>query len=190
MNKEKEIKLSPPWCGYMQMLKSFFKGDDRIIVEDEVEKGVVTDAKTGKPLKGNWMISSILVKDADLAIALKTALARKVTFGNVSLCIDIVPANETIEAKVQKKVKAGKKFTPLAALKEILKKNPAFDRLVCRPFMDTRRHYCVFKPAVLQWYDDNLESIWKLTTGCHETLAVRMFAGDVGCLFCTAPKEG
>lgn len=185
--KSEKVKLSPPWDAHMQMLKSFFKGDDRIEVEIGTEKGAVEDAKTHKPLKGNWVIGTVKVSDADCCIALKQALRRKVEFGNVSLAIDIIPANEDVEKAVQKKLKAGKKLMPLAALKEVLKKNPAFSKLKMSRLGDRTICFCIFKAKTLQWYNDNLGSPWKIATCTYECQADRVFAEEIGAQFCTEP---
>lgn len=187
--KSEKVKLSPPWDAHMQMLKSFFKGDDRIEVETGTEKGAVEDAKTHKPLKGNWVISTVKVSDADCCIALKQALRRAVKFGNVSLAVDIIPANETVEKAIQKKLKVGKKFLPLVALKEVLKKNPAFSKLKMSRLGDRTICFCIFKAVVLQWYNDNLGSPWKIATCTHEGLANAVFADEIGALFCTEPMK-
>lgn len=175
--KQEKVKLSPPWESHMQMLKAFFKGDDRIEVVIGTQEGTQ---------KGT-VVGQIRVADADCFIALGQALRQTVKFGNVTLYVVIVPANEEVEAKIGKKLKAGKKLLPLAALKEALKKNPAFSKLKMSRLGDRSICFCVFKPAIIQWYNDNLGNPWKITSCMHECQAENVFADEIGALWCTEP---
>lgn len=166
MNKEKEIKLSPPWDGYMHMLASFFKGDGRVIV------GACDDKRVG----------TIEVFDTKMYCALEQVLNKRIRFGNVVLKIRIVPANG---------LKAFKNtMTDLAALKVVLSKNPAFAKFITRKTPVGNMVFCMFKPVVLMFYNDNLASPYKKTTAVYEAAAFHVFK-DCGVSYATEPvKEG
>lgn len=175
--KTNKLNLAPPWVSHVSMLEAFFDGDPRFAFEYE---GEVAGKKSAVRAK-------VLVNDADTAIALGQVLATKVKLGNVTLELVVTPANEAVLASVNKKLKLNKKFTDVAALKKVLEANPKFDKLVSRPFMDTRRTFCVFKPVVIQWSADNIGSPWKLISDCMEYVADSVFKNELGVLFCTAP---
>lgn len=164
--KSEKVKLSPPWDGYMSMLASFFKGDDRVRV------GYCKDG-----------VGTIEVFDAKMYDALNQVLRTKVRFGNVQLKIDVVLA---IDAKLPNAVN----MTDLAALKVVLSKNPAFSKLKSQKDGAFDFVFCIFKPVVLQWYNDNLGNPWKLSTSTFEEQADFVFKTELGVQFTTEPPKG
>mgnify|MGYP003321061786 CR=1 FL=1 len=160
--KSENVKLSPPWDGYMNMLASFFKGDKRVRV------GGCDDKRVG----------TIEVFDTKMYCALEQVLNKKIRFGNVTLRIRIVPAND---------LKAFKNtMTDLAALKVVLSGNPAFAKFITRKTEVGNAVFCMFKPVVLMWYNDNLGSPYKQTASVYELAAQTVFKG-CGASYATEP---
>ena len=166
MKKTNKVKMSPPWDGHMSMLASFFAGDSRVKV------GYCGDNNVG----------TIEVFDTKMYVALQQVMRQKVKFGNVTLKISIIPANS---------VKAFKgEMTDLQALKEVLKGNPAFSKIKSEKGGMFDFVFCIFKPLVIQWYNDNLGNPWKLTTSTYEKQADFVFKRELGVSFTTEPPKG
>ena len=164
--KQEKVKLSPPWDGHMSMLASFFAGDSRV--------------KVG--YCGGNSVGTIEVFDTKMYVALQQVMRQKVKLGNVTLKISIVPANGVKLYKDE--------LTDLAALKEVLKGNPAFSKIKSEKGGMFDFVFCIFKPVVLQWYNDNLGNPWKLTTSTYEKQADFVFKRELGVSFTTEPPKG
>lgn len=163
--KSEKVRLSPPWDGHMSKLASFFKGDDRVRV------GTC----------GMGYVANIEVFDTKMYSALEQVLNKRIRFGNVVLKINLVPANG---------VKAFKgEMTDLAALKVVLKDNPAFAKIVSRKTELGNNVFVLFKPVVLMWYNDNLASPYKQSTSVYELEAQIVFK-DLGVSYSTEPQKG
>ena len=169
----KKLKLSPPWDGHMNMLASFFKGDDRVRV------GGGTNNRIGA-IEG-----TIEVFDGDMYQALEQVLNKRRCFGKVVLTIDVVPANCLRGKGEVLKIKE-RNYTNLAALKVVLSENPAFHKFITRKIPMGNNVFCMFRPVVLMWYNDNLASPYKQTTSVYEAAAVHLFA-DCGVSYATEP---
>lgn len=162
---EQNVKLSPPWDGHMSMLASFFAGDGRVKV------GYCDDTRTG----------TIEVLDSRMYDALSQVLRTSIRFGNVTLKLNLVPKFEP---------KVCPKMTDLEALKVVLAQNPAFSKVKVQKAAAGAFVFVLFKPVVLQWYNDNLGNPWKLTTSTHELQADRVFKRGLGVSFTTEPPAG
>lgn len=163
--KSEKVKLSPPWDGHMSMLASFFAGDNRVRV------GYV----------GKDGIGRIEVFDSKMFDALSQVLRPSIRFGNVTLKIEIVRKFDP---------KPCEQMTDLAALKVVLKENPAFSKLKSQKDGAFDFVFCLFKPVVLQWYNDNLGNPWKLSTSTFEIEADKVFKTELGVQFTTEPPKG
>lgn len=165
----KKVGLSAPWYERKQMVKAFFKGDERFDVKIDNE----TDMTIG-------------VATEDLASALKEVFVMKFDDGEIKQKVNIVPLN--VSAKKGKKAK-GKCWTTLAALKEVLKDNPAFLKLRTARFFDKPFVQCIFKPVVMSWYADNIGCPWKTNSSIHEFVANGIFNKKVHVRFVTKPVD-
>lgn len=168
MAKEKKpvIKMSPPWDGHMSKLAAFFAGDKRIRV-GYCENGV----------------GIIECFDSKMCDALSQVIRAKVKFGNVTLKVDVVLADGV---KPQPCVQ----MTDLAALKYVLKENPAFSKIKAQKGGMFDFVFVIFKPVVLMWYNDDLSSPWKLSTSTYEKEADVVFKTEIGVSFTTEPPKG
>lgn len=165
--KSNMVKLSPPWDGHMSMLASFFAGDNRVRV------GYV----------GKDGVGRIEVFEPEMLDALSQVIRGKVRFGNVTLKVDVVLADGI-------KPEPCKKMTDLEALKYVLKKNPAFSKIKKSSDGMFEFVFCIFKPVVLMWYNDNLGSPWKLSASTFEEQADFVFKTELGVQFTTEPPKG
>ena len=74
-----KLNLSPPWVVYYRKLSAFFKEDSEVrITYDDIEQEI-----------------KLYVDNAEKAVALEKLLPKEQNFGNVTLYITIVPANQT-----------------------------------------------------------------------------------------------
>lgn len=169
--QDNTLKLSAPWHERKQMVKAFLKGDDRFEVKIDDSKDMTIAAKT-----------------EDLGNALKAVLIPTFKDGNVKQNVVIVTMNATAAKKGKKGVK-GKCWEPLAALKEVLKKNPAFLKLRTARIGDRAFTQCIFKPVVMSWYADNIGNPWKTNSSIHEFVASAIFNRDVHVVWATKPVD-
>lgn len=165
----KKAGLSAPWYERKQMVKAFFKGDERFDVKIDDEKDM-----------------TIGVATEDLGDALKEVFKSKFTDGNVTQNVKIVPLNAS--AKKGKKAK-GKCWTTLAALKEVLKSNPAFYKLRTARIGDQAFTQCLFNAVVMSWYADNIGNPWRTNSSIHEVVAEAIFNNKVQVVWGTKPVD-
>ena len=113
--------------------------------------------------------------------ALAQVLRMKVRFGNVTLKLALCGKFDP---------KPCVQMTDLEALKVVLKENPAFSKLKAQKDGAFNFVFCLFKPVVLQWYNDNLGNPWKLSTSTYEEQADKVFKTELGVQFTTEPPKG
>ena len=152
-----ELKLSAPWIMYCKQAKALFQKDptgDVVFDEDNME------------LK-------FLVKGEAKANALTKYLPSEKTYGNVTMAINVYPANEE------------------PSIADLL--HDIFDRNDALKFIHTNEgpiltglNYVVFKPAVVQFFADNLRDINGNCSTLYEDLARAVFRQDIpDVAFCT-----
>lgn len=168
---KKKLKLSPPWDGYMSMLASFFAGDKRVRV------GYCEDG-----------VGTIEVFDQKMFDALSMVLRTKIRFGNVRLRINLVLGECVKHDRNGKRRQI--EMTDLQALKEVLRLNPAFSKIKSEKGAMFDFVFCIFKPLVIQWYNDNLGNPWKLSASTYEQQADFVFKRELGVSFTTEPPKG
>lgn len=72
-----DMKLSPPWVKYYNEIKSLFGEDPDVTVTFDEERCKIR----------------LFVEDADKAAALDRLLLHEKKFGNVTVTVDVIPAN-------------------------------------------------------------------------------------------------
>ena len=163
MNK---LGLVSPWVDYYRKLEALFAEDPGV--------KVLLDNKN--------VAVKILVEDADKAAALETLLPNEVTFGNVTVKVIVVPANPKLSAgKIDLVAKAFEGNDAVAGVFSI-------DRI----FSNTM-NYVVFKPKVVQYFNDDLSDAHGIRSTLYQELAKEVFGEDGGVFFCTdvvAEKNG
>ena len=156
--KEKKSELSPPWWEFYHKLDAMFGSDPEIHME-------FNDDDEDKEIK-------MFVDSQAKADALMQVLPMEKDYGNVKLKLTIVPSD-----------KAGS----IAQLyKTIFNGNPVFSDAV---EVDQPGYphfsYVVFKPLIVQFYDDNLMDVNGNVTTLHQDIARDLFESKDGVYFCT-----
>lgn len=166
MNK---LFLEAPWETWCKELKAIFKYDKDIEVSDiyEPENGMDTDYGV-----------AIMVSNHDKFIALDRLMPRMKVFGNVTLGIDLFDEHN-IEVNIAD------------IFKEVFAGNPIVDSIQTRTDQTgTDWNYVLFKPDVIQFFDDDLTDYNGLWSGLAEDIARDVFEENGrGVCFCTAPVE-
>lgn len=158
------IKQVSPWVNYCSEVKELFRNDpDITVVSDEV-----------------GLILSLYVNDNEKAMALMNLMPVEKHWGNVVLNIRIIPANQNSDTRIDLFRKAFKGNTAFSGVVEIPSE---------MPFSPS---YVLFKPEVVQYYNDDLSDANGLKTTLYQELAKDVFENShEGIFFCTEKiKDG
>lgn len=155
VENKSNTKLAAPWIVYSNQIKAMFKKDPDITFEYDDNIKTVT----------------LRVNGDDKASALATLLPAEVEFGNVTLKIKVIPSNDTTTEKID-------------LFRKAFSGNPAISRFVTADTLWGSLNFVVFKPKVVQYYNDQLYDINGLKTTIYQDLAQELF-GDNGIFFCT-----
>ena len=161
----KKVMLEAPWETWCKELKAMFEHDNDIAVSEiyEPENGMDTDYAV-----------AVMVHNHEKFLALDRLMPRMKSFGNVTLGIDLFD-EENNEVDVASLFRA------------LFKGNPIVDSIQTRTDQTgTDWNYVLFKPDVIQFFDDDISDYNGLWSGLAEDIARDVFDGR-GVCFCTAP---
>jgi len=162
-----KLALEAPWDTFVKKVKALFENDPDIFVSDiyEPEDGL-TD-----------YIFAIQVRNHEKFIALDRLLPGVKTFGNVTLGIDLFDEENT-------------EVNAVELFKTLFDGNPIVAEIRTRT--DTAGvdwNYVLFKPEVVQFFDDDLNDYNGNWNGLAEDIAREVFEENAhGVNFCTAAK--
>lgn len=157
---EKELKMVSPWILYCKELEQLFRYDPDISVA--YEEGYT-----------NIQIVRLYVESDEKAEALMQLLPDKKEFGNITLLIRIVPANQQYD-------------TELDLFRKIFKGNLSVSRIVENSGkMAYNPSYILFQPKIVQYYSDDLSDANGLRTILYQEIAKDIFEDHDGIFFCT-----
>lgn len=161
------IGLEAPWETFAKKVKALFENDPDIIVSDIYEPA---DGKTDYGL-------AIQIRNHDKFLAADRLLPGVKTFGNVTLGIDLFDEENA-------EVNATELF------KTLFDGNPIVDSIQTRTDpAGVDWNYVLFKPEVVQFFDDDLGDYNGNWNGLAEDIAREVFEENAhGVNFCTAPK--
>jgi hypothetical protein len=148
--------LQTPWTEYANKVEVLFGKDPEIEIEYD---------DLGKKL-------TLRVDSPEKAEALETILENEVTFGNITLTVKIVPSNE-----VDRKM--------IDVFEKAFKGNPVVSYIKSEEGMPFDAGYVVFKPEVVQYFNDNLGDINGLKSTLYAEVAKDVFPEHDGVFFCT-----
>lgn len=163
------LKLSSPWVEYYRKINALFARDPDIrIVFDEEEPKLM-----------------IYVYNDRKARAMDALIGTEKVFGNVTLKIEVIPANNKVEflstttgyTKTEKKNLAGALFQGNSAVKSIHDIENYFEGAVT---------YIIFEKEVVQYFDDNLGSYYGLKSTLYEDIAKVVLSPVAGVYYCTS----
>ena len=160
------LKISPPWCTYINKLQALFDGDPQIAFNIDLY------AENPKVV--------ISTNNGNKAAALIKLLPSEISFGNVTLLIDIdcvsIPNIAFITAQ--------------ELFDTVFEGNPAFAYTVTTdgawyPLFT----YVVFKNCVVQFFNDNLNDPHGVISTLYQDIAAEIFEDcpfiEHGVSFCT-----
>jgi len=151
-----KVKLSSPWQEFFNELEALFAADDdvKLSFDDGEEKKII-----------------LRVNGEEKASALSKLLPEEKVFGNVSVCIEVVPSND------------GDREIDL--FRDAFSGNPAvsFIKTVPDPY-GNKVDFVVFQNKVVQFFNDNMADINGNKSTLFEDIARDVFDG-AGVFFCT-----
>lgn len=153
-----KLNLSSPWVIFYREIEALFKYDKEIEVKFDEETMTIK------------LFADSSQKKID---ALTKILPQEKTFGNVTVKIEVVPAN--FEFK-----------NDAAILEAAFKGNPALGCIDTKSTMFGKMHYAMFKRDVVQFYVDTMKDPKGLRSTLYEDIARDVFEGTVkGVNYCT-----
>lgn len=159
--------ISSPWYTFQRKVKALFGSDPDYKIGDVRECGDV----------GANYEFDIEVRNHEKFVAMERALPKVKFFGNVKLRINLFDEENGGENR-------------LDLLRTIFGGNPAVDRIVeARDAADTMHGYVLFKPEVVQFFNDDLSDYNGNWSGLAQDIAREIFDDMAGIHFCTAEKD-
>lgn len=157
-----KVNLSSPWSNYYKEINALFGLNPDINVVFDEENYVVKLYVDGE-VKAN---------------AIEQILPQEKEFGNVTVTIQVIPANKTSKSRAD-------------LFEAAFRGNPAFSYIqtIEGPFTNPIS-YVVFKNAVVQYFTDNLGDIHGLRSTLYQEIAREIIGVDEeGIYFCTDVAE-
>lgn len=162
------FKLETPWNTFQKQVNALFEQDDDIIVND-IEPSDREDVN---------YVMSIEVRDHEKFLALDRVIPKVKRFGNILLEIQIFDEENTLLS------------SGIDIYKTIFKGNPIVDEVhEALDLYGISHGFVIFKPEVVQFFDDDISDINGNWNGLAEDIAREVFEDDMsGVHFCTAAK--
>ena len=156
---ENTIKMAPPWVTYANALMAMFEKDPDIkVTYDNENLGV-----------------KLYVNGFAKADALTKLLPAEKAFGNVTLKISVVPANDNPEDMVK-------------LFRDAFFGNEAVADIWTAPMEVTQSNpltYVIFRKEVVQYYNDDLSDAHGNRNTLYQEIAKEIFEDHQGIFFCT-----
>ena len=150
-----------PWIGYYKEIESLFQEDSTVKVKYDDSKNTI----------------KLYVEDEEKADALAQLLPNRKVFGNITVNIDVIPANKVETPKIDLFRKAFEGNGAVAYIETV-------DNASSNAF-----HFVVFQPEIVQYYNDDLSDINGLRSTLYQDIAKEIFGEREGIYFCTDKME-
>lgn len=152
--------LSPPWVTLYHMISKFFEYDSEVKVEQDEETYAI----------------NLYVEDQRKADALTKLLPASKEYGNITVAINVIPANVEEPSKI-------------LLFQDAFEGNEAISCFYtgCGPCKNI--NYIAFDPIVVQFFNDQLDDINGLKTTLYADIAKEVFGQQDGIYFCTDPVD-
>lgn len=152
--------LVSPWVDYYRQLEALFGDDPDIMINYKEDDNIIT----------------LWVDGMEKADALAQLLPTEKTFGNVTIRIEVVPAN-TEPSKLE-------------LFRRAFEGNPAYSyALSIGGIASNDFNYLVFRNKVVQYPADNLNDINGNKSTLYENIARDVFDDPEGIMFCTDTEQ-
>ena len=162
--------LSPPWVTFYRELETLFENDPDVLVQYGATHGGDGDAVEEPEV-------TVYVEGSDKADALAQLLPAERTFGDVTLRVTVVPANDKEETRAELFARAFAGNPALSYVAEL-------DGVMTNPM-----YFVVFRNQVVQYWNDNLGDINGNVSTLYQEIAKDVFDGEQGVFFCTDGPE-
>lgn len=154
---ENKTKLSPPWVDYYHKIEAMFGDDPDVDVKFNDEEYEIKLLVTG-PAKAD---------------AITQLLPAERTFGNITVRVTVVPANDGELSKI-------------GLFRAAFWGNPAFVNAVTVPdIFSNEISYVVFQNKVVQYFNDDPSDLYGVESTLFEDIAEDIFEDHAGVYFCT-----
>lgn len=148
------LKLSPPWVTYANMLIKLFGQDPDIKIKYDENQGVL----------------KLFVENDEKAVLLSKFLPCVKKFGNITLGVDVIPANKKLDYNF------GDEVSIKDAFDIIFKNNPVYSfSYEVKGLFNNSIIYVVFVKEVVQFFNDNLNDIYGNVNTLYQTIAETIF---------------
>ena len=159
MNKKVNIKLSAPWDVYFRKLEALFKYDSQIRIEYDREDITI----------------KLYVESVDKANALSLLLPTEKVFGNVTLNIEVIPANKPHDAA--------------HLINIVFKDNPVYNGMKNYQINGATFNYALFTDKAAHYYSDDFLEYNGKTAALYSSIAKDIFNDVDGVNFSTIDDE-
>lgn len=172
-----KINLISPWDEYYNKMVAFFEEDFKVTV--------LYDDKDD-----NAKYINVLVDNLEKARALEILLEHEKQFGNITLYIGVIPANE-IPQEVDRRLGVWKDDENYYYLYQsaLLCNMNLFTIREVKGLMGSDAIYVVFKKKVIQYYNDNIGDFYGMKSTLAENIARDIFVPHVGVFFNTTDED-
>lgn len=150
------IKMVPPWVEYYRKLEILFKQDPAVTtVFDDDNKEI-----------------SLYVTGSVKADAITQLLPTEVEFGNISVKIKVIPADD-------------KDKQPIDLIRDAFSGNKALEDIFTVHVASNDFNYVIFQKSVVQYWDDNLGDAHGVRSTLYQELAKEVIGEYDGVFYCT-----
>lgn len=156
------LKLSAPWQIYYKELSILFEKDKEVHIVYNTEDQII-DIYVDNPAK---------------AEAMAATLPTEKEFGNITLIINIIPANKNLRRS------KGSDYEDLFYGNSIVKDIVTVDGIMSNPIT-----YVIFKKEVVQYFNDDLGDAHGMCSTLYQDIAKRVFNEEEGVFFCTGTAD-
>ena len=154
------VNLSAPWVTFYREIGALLGDDPEITLSlDDANNNI-----------------KVYVDNPDKAEALQALLPSERTFGNVTVTITIIPANNLAESRA-------------SLFRRAFEGNPAFAYEQSSEKGLYSFSYIVFKNKVVQFFNDNLQDVNGNCSTLYQEIAKNVFGEQEGIFFCTDTEE-
>ena len=156
-----KLNLSSPWMIFFREIEALFKDDPDITVAFDENINAI----------------KLYVRNLEKADALGQILPKERTFGNVTVKVDVIPANTLQEDR-------------FVLFQKAFKGNPAFAYAkTVEGTFGLMLNFVVFRKKVVQFFTDNLKDIAGNQSTLYQDIATDIFGEEEGFSFCTEPED-
>ena len=154
--RNERVGISAPWVTFAKKIEKLFEYDAEVKTQFNNEDCAM----------------KIFVNNPIKAEALTKLLPETKEFGNVTMTIEVIPANSE---------------DPDALIRAAFYKNPVLDDIVVKKTPDgSKLTYGIFKKAIAQFFNDDITDSCGRTSIMYQDIARDVLNAPLGTYFCTS----